>query len=54
MFQWNDHHLLEGKHAFLGGSKHQWLSWSDDVLEERFYSQYAVEMRTELHQLASD
>lgn len=54
MFKWNDHHLLEGKHAFLGGSKYQWLSWSDDVLEERFYSQYAVEMGTELHQLASD
>lgn len=54
MFQWNDHHLLEGKHAFLGGSKHQWLNWSDDMLEERFYSQYAVEMGTVLHQLASD
>ena len=54
MFQWNDHHLLDGKHAFLGGSKYQLLNWSDDMLEERFYSQYAVEMGTVLHQLASD
>lgn len=51
---WNDHHLLEGKHAFMGGSNYHWLNWTDDNFEDRYYSHFATDMGTALHQLASD
>ncbi len=54
MIMWNDHHNLEGKHALMGGSNYHWLNWTDDNFEQRFYSQYATDMGTALHQLASD
>lgn len=52
--QWNDHHLLAGKHALMGGSNYHWLNWTDDNFEERYYSKFSTEMGTALHQLASD
>lgn len=54
MFRWNDHHNLEGKHALMGGSNYHWLNWTNDNFEQRFYAQYATEIGTALHQLASD
>ena len=51
---WNDHHLLEGKHALMGGSNYHWLNWTDENFEERYYNNFATEMGTALHALASD
>lgn len=52
--QWYDHHLLEGKHAFLGGSQYHWLNWPDEDLEGKYYSHFSTDMGTALHSLASD
>lgn len=54
MFQWNDHKNLEGMHAFLGGSKYQWLNWDDETFEQRFFSQYSTQIGTAIHELAHD
>lgn len=51
---WNDHHKLEGLHAFLGASTYHWLGWSDETLAVRFASKYSTEIGTAIHQLASD
>lgn len=50
--KWNDHHQLEGKHAFLSASKFTWLNWDPETLEMRFYSQYQQEIGTLIHELA--
>ena len=34
--QWNDHHQLEGKHAFLGASNFHWVNWTDSIFENRY------------------
>ncbi len=54
MIIWNNHEKLEGKHAFLSASGYHWLNWDDDTLIKRFYSQYATEIGTCIHELASD
>lgn len=50
----NKHEKLEGKHAFLGASKYQWLRWDEDTLEKRHYNQYSKIIGTSLHELAAD
>lgn len=50
----NDHSRLEGLHAFLGASNFRWITWDDETLEKRFYSQYAQLMGTAIHELAQD
>ena len=52
--QWNDHSKLEGTHAFLGASNYHWINWSDDIFEQRYFSQYAVQIGTIIHNLAKD
>lgn len=54
MIKWNDHKLLEGKHALMGGSNWHWLNWTDENFESRYYSKYATDMGTAIHALASD
>lgn len=50
----NDHYKLEGKHAFLGASKYQWLNYDDETLEARYISQYAQQIGTIIHAYAAD
>lgn len=49
----NDHYKLEGKHAFLGASKYQWLNYDDDTLESRYISQYSQAIGTVIHAYAA-
>lgn len=51
---WNDHHNLEGLHAFLGASQFHWIRWDDETLAKRFISHYATEIGTAIHEFASD
>lgn len=51
---WNDHHKLEGLHAFLGASQFHWIKWNDQVLAQRYLTQYSQQLGTVLHELASD
>lgn len=50
----NDHYKLEGKHAFLGASKYQWLNYDDETLEARYISQYSQQIGTVIHAYAAD
>lgn len=50
----NKHSDLVGQHAFLGASKFYWLNYDDDVLLARYQQQYATNIGTVLHKLASD
>ena len=52
--QWNDHHQLEGKHAFLGASNFHWINWTDSIFENRYYSQFSTIIGTTIHELAHD
>lgn len=54
MILWNDHHELEGKHAFLGASQHRWLGYDDATLIARYSSQFAPAIGTALHDLAKE
>ena len=49
---WNDHFRLEGKHAFLGASKYQWLHDDDDQFLARIKASYATTVGTILHDIA--
>lgn len=53
IIKWNDHHELEGTHAFLGASKYQWLNYTNDILVERYNNSFAQEIGTIIHELAS-
>ena len=53
-FIFNDHHLLEGKHAFLSASQYHWINYDDEKLEERYRNFLAVQMGTRLHALAAE
>ena len=52
--QWNDHHELEGKHAFLGASNFRWMNLNDGDFEKRYYAQFATSIGTAIHELAKD
>ena len=52
--KWNDHHQLEGKHAFLSASQYHWINYTPEKLILRYISQYADAIGTAIHQLASD
>jgi len=52
--QWNDHHELEGKHAFLGASNFRWMNQNDVDFEKRYYAQFATSIGTAIHELAKD
>lgn len=51
--KWNAHWNLEGKHAFLGASKWQWINYDRETLITRYQNQQAVERGTRLHALAA-
>lgn len=50
----NDHSKLEGSHAFLGASNFRWINWTDEIFEQRYYSQFAQSVGTSIHVLAKD
>lgn len=50
----NEHSTLEGLHAFLSPSKHHWLNYSDDKLDQAYYAALAAQRGTEMHALAHD
>lgn len=49
----NVHSNLEGLHAFLGASKHAWLNYDDDKLDEVYLRTQAKYRGTQLHELAA-
>lgn len=49
----NDHSHLEGRHAFLGASKHSWLRYDADKLDRVWNSMLAAARGTELHDFAA-
>lgn len=53
---WNDHSrdIKKGDHAFLGASKHSWLNYDEEQLENAWKRQYATLKGTVLHELASN
>lgn len=48
----NSHLELEGKHAFLGGSKWHWINKSPDEIAVSYNNYYASELGTLLHEHA--
>lgn len=48
------HSNLEGKHALLGASKFHWINYSDAKIAEAYKKFKAVQLGTELHDLASN
>lgn len=49
----NEHWRLEGKHAFLGASKWNWINYDTDKLITSYQNFQAVERGTRLHALAA-
>lgn len=52
--KWNDHNKLEGLHAFMGASQWHWINWDDETFIKSFDNQYAQNIGTTIHALASD
>ena len=52
--RWNDHSILKDMHAFLGGSKYQWINYNPDKLRTVWLNAKAKEEGTELHRIAKD
>lgn len=50
----NKHSLIEGRHALLSASKHYWVNYSDEKLQEFYRKAMAVEMGTRLHAFAKE
>jgi hypothetical protein len=43
---------LEGRHAFLSPSKHSWLHYDDEKLDQAYINALAAKKGTDLHELA--
>lgn len=50
----NDHWRMEGKHAFLGASKHHWVNYDIEKVIRTFENQFKSQRGTELHVLAKE
>lgn len=48
------HSDLEGTHAFLSPSQNAWTNYTDEKLEQRYWSAKAVERGTQLHEFAAE
>lgn len=51
--KFNDHWRQQGKHAFLGASKWNWINYDADKLLASYQNWEAVERGTQLHALAA-
>lgn len=49
----NNHSMLEGKHAFLGASKYHWINYDADKVADSYFKFLAVQRGTELHDFAA-
>lgn len=52
--RFNDHWRVEGKHAFLGASKHHWVNYDMAKLERIFANSFASEIGTRKHNFAAE
>lgn len=52
--QFNDHHKLKDKHAFLSPSNYHWINYDDDKLDRVYRNMMAKERGTRLHALACE
>lgn len=52
--RWNNHSALKDMHAFLGGSKYQWVNYDVDKLHTIWINAKAKEEGTKLHSIAKD
>ena len=50
---YNEHYNLQGKHAFLSGSNHHWINYSQEKLRQVYSNVKAKEEGTILHNFAS-
>lgn len=50
--QFNDHHDLAGKHAFLGASNYHWVNYDKEKLITVYENHMALQRGVELHDLA--
>lgn len=48
----NEHSTLEGLHAFLSPSKHHWLNYNEDKLDQAYFAALQAQRGTEMHDLA--
>lgn len=51
--KFNDHHQLNGCHAFLSASQWHWINYDDDHLIDRYLTNQAAKRGTELHEFAA-
>jgi hypothetical protein len=51
--KFNAHYNLQGKHAFLGASKWNWINYDEDKLITTYQNFEAVERGTRLHSIAA-
>ena len=49
----NEHSMLEGKHAFLGASKYHWINYSSEKIADAYSNFLLVQKGTELHEFAA-
>lgn len=52
--KWNDHSMLEGKHAYLSASKYHWINYTDEKLSSAYRNHLATLMGTRLHAYAAE
>lgn len=50
----NQHHGLVGRHAFLSPSNYHWLNYTEQKLEARFFTMMSARRGTDLHALAHE
>lgn len=50
----NKHSELEGMHAFLGASKHSWINYDEEKLEDSYLKALAKQRGTRLHDYACE
>lgn len=49
----NEHSMLEGKHAFLGASKYHWINYNSEKIADAYSNFLLVQKGTELHEFAA-
>lgn len=52
--RFNQHWQVEGKHAFLGASKHHWVNYDLTRMERTWENKFASERGQRLHRIAAD
>lgn len=54
MIKFNDHHKLEGTHAYLSASKYSWVNYDDEHFIKTYRNSQAAELGTKIHALAAE